>query len=384
MQRFDAFSKPIAEFRIKTAFGGYLTILSILTMLFLFYSELRYYLKVNRNDEITVDKTLAGGNVNIKMLVEFPKLPCEVVGLRILNTQDNTEFSHPKDSIIYIPINPLNEESNIGSSCGSCYNPSKKNHCCNTCSEVIRSYQEDNIKLPQKINFEQCKFDPRERLEKAISAPLNISGCKIKVDINIPKVKGRIEISHKRWMNYNEMTNLDISEAHLYNFSYIVKYLHYGDDLPGINNIWNNQEYIQTAKFTHNKESDNLFLEDAHLDIDMHCIPTQFNSINSKKTKIGHQFSVRKQSKQVNVLNNGRFVPETSLPGIYINYDFTPFIVKITESRRSFLSFLTECCAIIGGIFAFSSMIDIFMFKLSSFLNRIHNSNNKHVVLQNF
>ena len=32
--------------------------------------------------------------------------------------------------------------------------------------------------------------------------------------------------------------------------------------------------------------------------------------------------------------------------------DFTPFEVRVTRSRKSMFHFFTECCAILGGIFA--------------------------------
>ena len=35
-----------------------------------------------------------------------------------------------------------------------------------------------------------------------------------------------------------------------------------------------------------------------------------------------------------------------------MSYDFTPFEVRVTRSRKSMFHFFTECCAILGGIFA--------------------------------
>eukprot|EP00913_Durusdinium_trenchii_P028664 g26880.t1 len=46
--------------------------------------------------------------------------------------------------------------------------------------------------------------------------------------------------------------------------------------------------------------------------------------------------------------------------GLWMSYDFTPFEVRVTTSRKSLFHFFTECCAILGGIFAFSGMLDNF------------------------
>ncbi|CAM9888677.1 unnamed protein product [Choristocarpus tenellus] len=43
--------------------------------------------------------------------------------------------------------------------------------------------------------------------------------------------------------------------------------------------------------------------------------------------------------------------------GVLIAYDFSPVMVKYTETRRSLLEFLTSVCAIIGGVFTVSGML---------------------------
>ncbi|KAF7458425.1 endoplasmic reticulum-Golgi intermediate compartment protein 3 [Cryptosporidium felis] len=381
MRQFDAFSKPIAEFRIKTAFGGYLTILSIVTMITLFYSELRYYLNITRKDEVTVDNLFSNENINIRMQLEFPKIPCDIVGIRLTNLQDNTEIFLPDGGIEYHKLGSKILDGSKSSECGSCYDASENNSygstaCCNTCNDVFIAYDKKGIKPPQKIKFKQCVFEGSIKISSPLSSPLNSEGCRVKVNGYIPKVKGRIEISHKRWIKYKEMTDLEIAESHLYNFSYKISYLNFGEDLPGLNNSWKDQEYLQMTNFERKEFSQELVFNNAYINFDMHCIPTHYNTIDDKLIK-SHQFSVRSQFKNVQVsLQNGKFIPDTSIPGININYDFTPFLVKMTETRRSFLSFITECCAIIGGIFAFSGMIDILFTKLVAKIKRHRRNSN--------
>lgn len=387
MKQFDAFSKPIAEFRIKTAFGGYLTVLSIIVMIVLFYSELKYYLSITRKDEVTVDHLSTNRNINLKMQLEFPKLPCDIVGVRLINLQENTEIHLPDGGIEYDRIGGQEKDMNSFSECGSCYDASLNNSdsvkCCNTCNAVFKEYDKHGIKLPHRISFKQCEYDKSKKISSALSSNLNSEGCRIKLNGYIPKVKGKIEISHKRWAKYKEMTDLEIAESHLFNFSYKINYLNFGDELPGIPNGWKNQEYVQSSRFEKSGYTQDLVFDNAYIDFDMHCIPTQYNTIN-KKLINSHQFSVRSQYKNVLVSStNGKFIPDTSIPGIHINYDFTPFLVKMTESRRSFLSFVTECCAIIGGIFAFSGMIDIFFYKFLSSFNKYRHKHNK-TLIQNY
>jgi hypothetical protein len=46
------------------------------------------------------------------------------------------------------------------------------------------------------------------------------------------------------------------------------------------------------------------------------------------------------------------------LPGVFFNYELSPLRVRIVEKRRSLGHFLTNCCAIIGGIFTVGGVID--------------------------
>jgi Endoplasmic reticulum vesicle transporter len=39
-------------------------------------------------------------------------------------------------------------------------------------------------------------------------------------------------------------------------------------------------------------------------------------------------------------------------------YDFSPIMVRLVETRQSFLYFLTSVCAILGGVFALSGIVD--------------------------
>ncbi|ONK81556.1 uncharacterized protein A4U43_C01F30470 [Asparagus officinalis] len=49
-------------------------------------------------------------------------------------------------------------------------------------------------------------------------------------------------------------------------------------------------------------------------------------------------------------------------PGVYFIYDFSPIKVIYTEGKVSFLHFLTNICAIIGGVFTVAGIIDSFIY----------------------
>jgi hypothetical protein len=48
--------------------------------------------------------------------------------------------------------------------------------------------------------------------------------------------------------------------------------------------------------------------------------------------------------------------------GCFFFFDFSPIKVKLTEEKMSLGSFLTSACAIIGGVFTVSGLIDSFYY----------------------
>jgi len=50
------------------------------------------------------------------------------------------------------------------------------------------------------------------------------------------------------------------------------------------------------------------------------------------------------------------------VPGLFIMYELSPITIDFKETSKSFLHFLTNLCAIIGGIFTIFNLIDSFVY----------------------
>jgi hypothetical protein len=50
-------------------------------------------------------------------------------------------------------------------------------------------------------------------------------------------------------------------------------------------------------------------------------------------------------------------------PGVAIKYDFSPIQVNVREKRRTFLQFVTGVCAILGGVFALSGVVNNVLYR---------------------
>lgn len=78
---------------------------------------------------------------------------------------------------------------------------------------------------------------------------------------------------------------------------------------------------------------------------------------------LSYQFSV---TEHVRMLHKDLAAVESAtglLPGVFFNYELSPLRVRIEERRRSFGHFLTNCCAIIGGVFTVMGLLDSVLHK---------------------
>ncbi len=73
---FDHFSKAQKHVQVKTASGGFLSLISLSIMGILFVSELVYWRTTRAEDHIVVDKSLGDRDVNIEMELHFHALGC--------------------------------------------------------------------------------------------------------------------------------------------------------------------------------------------------------------------------------------------------------------------------------------------------------------------
>mmetsp|Transcript_24549 Transcript_24549/g.60887 ORF Transcript_24549/g.60887 Transcript_24549/m.60887 type:complete len:460 (-) Transcript_24549:417-1796(-) len=57
-------------------------------------------------------------------------------------------------------------------------------------------------------------------------------------------------------------------------------------------------------------------------------------------------------------VNHNNYQDGTGLPAAVFSYDISPMQVMVSEERESFAAFLTQICAIIGGVFTVTGLID--------------------------
>merc|ERR550514_2405191 len=70
-----------------------------------------------------------------------------------------------------------------------------------------------------------------------------------------------------------------------------------------------------------------------------------------------HQYSVTDSARNVQV----RSSELSGLPGVFIVYDFSPFLMRKTEKAKPWSYIFTSMCAIIGGVFNIAFLVEMFV-----------------------
>lgn len=368
LKKLDAFPKQreeAAEFFQRTTAGGVITIVSSLFMALLFFSELRLFTKVTTVNELSVD-TSRGEMLEIHFDLTFPRMPCAWLGVDAMDISGEVqlEVDHdvykrrlaadgtPLDDGIKHEMGPSAQPmpTNNGSDptldpnyCGSCYgSQSREGQCCNTCAQVREAYRTKGWALLDVEKVEQCHHEGyKEEIQEQKG-----EGCHLWGELHINKVAGNFHFAPGRSYQQGNMHIHDLSPfaGQNFDFTHTIHKLAFGQEYPGMKNPLDGVVVRQQVAQEDNSGLYQYFLK---------VVPTSYVDQHNA-TILTNQFSVTEHFRETASPTAGG----GQLPGLFLFYDLSPIKVRFQESRMSFLSFVTSLCAIIGGIFTVSGIID--------------------------
>ncbi|EMS56797.1 hypothetical protein TRIUR3_35265 [Triticum urartu] len=385
LRSLDAYPKVNEDFYSRTLSGGLITIVSSLAILLLFFSEIRLYLYAATESKLTVD-TSRGERLHINRH-DIMKKRIDHLGNVIESRKDGV--GSPK---IERPLQ--NHGGRLDHNevyCGSCYGSEESDdQCCNSCEEVRDSYRKKGWALTNVESIDQCK---REGFVQRLKDEQG-EGCNIHGFVDVNKVAGNFHFAPGKSLdhafnflqdmlnfqpeNYNAsriisfylQSNYCIEHKHgplmadyplsLKQISHKINKLSFGKEFPAeqlffvslwftIFHVPDSLEYFSVEW----KQEQTTGLTGMYQYF-VKVVPTIYTDIRGRKIH-SNQFSVTEHFREAIGL------PRPP-PGVYFFYEFSPIQVDFTEENTSLLHFLTNICAIVGGIFTVAGIIDSFVY----------------------
>jgi hypothetical protein len=363
LKKLDAYPKINEDFYSRTLSGGVITLVSSIFIVLLFFTELGLFLTTKTINELSVD-TSRGEQLQINFDVTYPHLACSILSLDAMDVsgEQHLDVVHnifkrrlsadgkpidvgTKDEIggpkVQTGEKKVKESEEGPTYCGSCWGAEENpDDCCNTCEEVREAYRRKGWAFSNAELIEQCS---REGFVEKLKEQQG-EGCNVYGYLEVNKVAGNFHFAPGKSFQQAHMHVHDLMPfaSQKFNVSHVINKLSFGADYPGVVHPLDNVRRIQES-------------EGGMYQYFIKVVPTIYTDLSGHVIST-NQFSVTEHFREMEVAS-GR-----SLPGVFFFYDLSPIKVKFTEQRQSFLHFVTNVCAIVGGVFTVSGIIDAFVY----------------------
>uniref|UniRef100_A0A7C8Z7F2 Endoplasmic reticulum vesicle transporter C-terminal domain-containing protein n=2 Tax=Opuntia streptacantha TaxID=393608 RepID=A0A7C8Z7F2_OPUST len=348
IKKLDAFPRAEEHLLQKTQSGAIVSIFGLVIMATLFLHELRYYLSTYTVHQMSVDLK-RGETLPIHINMTFPSLPCDVLSVDAIDMSGKHEVD--LDTNIWklrlssdghiIGTEYLSDLVEKGHSHG--HGDHKDHHSHNVHHGDHKHEHGDHKDEHEDIKSHLQTYDEEteKMVKKVKQAIASGEGCRVYGVLDVQRVAGNFHIS-VHGLNIFVAQMIFEGSNHV-NVSHMIHDLSFGPKYPGIHNPLDGTVRI---------------LRDASGTFKYYIkiVPTEYRYI-SKEVLPTNQFSVTEYFSPMNEFDR-------TWPAVYFLYDLSPITVTIREERRSFLHFVTRLCAVLGGTFALTGMLDRWMYRI--------------------
>uniref|UniRef100_A0A803LRQ7 Endoplasmic reticulum-Golgi intermediate compartment protein 3 n=1 Tax=Chenopodium quinoa TaxID=63459 RepID=A0A803LRQ7_CHEQI len=276
------------------------SIIGLVIMATLFIHELRYYLSTYTVNQMSVDLK-RGETLPIHINMTFPSLPCD--GHVKHQPEDSKDQHDHKDE----------------------HGDDKDKHEDSKQKSHLQSFDEETENIVKKVK----------------QAMANGEGCRVYGVLDVQRVAGNFHVSVHGLNIF--VAQMIFEGSNRVNVSHMIHELSFGPTYPGIHNPLDG-----TVRILRGTSGTFKYY--------IKIVPTEYR-YTSKDVLPTNQFSVTEYFSPMKDFDR-------TWPAVYFLYDLSPITVTIREERRSFLHFLTRLCAVLGGTFALTGLLDRWMYRL--------------------
>lgn len=338
IKNLDAFPRTEDHLLQKTQSGALVSIIGLIIMATLFLHELGYYLTTYTVHQMSVDLK-RGETLPIHINMTFPSLPCDVLSVDAIDMSGKHEVD--LDTNIWkLRLNSYGQI--IGTEYISDLVEKGHEHDHDHGTHKHDDSKDHHEHSEQKVHLQTFDEATENTIKKVKEALKNGEGCRVYGVLDVQRVAGNFHISVHGLNIYVAQMIFDAGKN--VNVSHVIHDLSFGPKYPGIHNPLD-----ETSRILHDASGTFKYY--------IKIVPTEYRYI-SKEVLPTNQFSVTEYFSPI----TSQF--DRTWPAVYFLYDLSPITVTIKEERRSFLHFITRLCAVLGGTFAVTGMLDRWMYRL--------------------
>lgn len=377
LRKFDNHSSVSKEFRVYTFHGAVLSVVTVIAITYLVFTEMGYNFKLIMTERVHVNATSPTG-LDVEFDISLPLVPCSVLKIDAndpsgqtqslhldrrhhvwkhrIKVDENGEIQyagerrkleqgstllheeHLEDLLETISIETGITAEDEEKDCGSCYGAGQEGECCDTCEDVKRAYTLKGWHIQEPKSIEQC------RKEKDIQEG-NDEGCNVHGLVALDSGGGSFHLAPGRSMDSADQSDIGaifemlMSTFEQFNVTHTIHKIRFGEEFPGNKNQLDGETRVI---------ADGYGMYQYYFKI----VPTLVKFKNGTSIST-NQYSVTEHLRHVNP-GGGR-----GLPGVFFFYEISPLHVEIVEDyRKGYIAFFTSVCAIVGGVVTTMGLLD--------------------------
>lgn len=364
LKKLDVYQKPHEDFRVRTKSGAAISMVVVVIFVLLVLVEFGSYMQTSLSPRMVVDSELQG-KLEVYVDIYFPNIPCSYLSLDAMDVNKHHQIDIRSKVVkrrykngVRMSENEIATELNQAKAkialkrdpgyCGSCYgSESSPGQCCNTCEEVREAYRLKGWAFKNSDHIDQCASEGfKEELER-----VKDEGCEVRGTFQVNRIAGNFHFAPGKSFEHSQMHVHDLQpfpDGVDWNFAHRIRKIRFGNEAS---------ELIGPLKNVNRIGETRIGMHQYYLKI----VPTE---LPDRPSEVSYQYSATSHFVPVTHSNHG------ALPGVFFNYDLSPVKVTYVDTSQSFFSFLTNLVITMGGLFAFSTFIDAFVYSFGRFTLR--------------
>jgi hypothetical protein len=299
---------------VQTSFGGVVSVLTGLVMLWLFVGEMSDYMYPPTKHHLEVD-THSLDKMSIAYNITFPSLQCSVLHLDV-EDKFGEMILHSDEQLFKQPLNEA--------------------------GQPLGELLEGDVAA---VGYSQNHGQGRG----AVGV-----GCTTWGSIHVSRVAGNLHWALGASARRSGTTHTHTfrnSEVMHFNASHVIHELAFGKHTQVLNEPLSD----------HRGMSEN---HKSHWVYSVNVVPIKLPATQAAADDELYEYSVH--SRELPYV--GARLTEHNIPGLFIKYELSPFLVRIESAGRSFKHFLVQVCAILGGVLTMTGLLDALWYRVSMHL----------------